>query len=82
MPLVFEIKFALQNFRKENWAEQIESSLLKWKTVAAANNLTLVVDGIEDAKDDHFLDDLEIRHPARLLLRQTSLIWKIIALQT
>lgn len=62
MPLVFEIKFALQNFRKENWAEQIESSLLKWKTVAAANNLTLVVEGIEDAKDDHFLDDLEIRH--------------------
>ncbi len=55
-----EIKFALQNFRREGRQRLIPVKLKEWKTIAEFYNLRLVVEGIETPHDEQILDDIEI----------------------
>lgn len=61
-PFIFEIKFALQNFRTEKRFDQIAPALNHWIDVSNANNLTLIVEGIETPDDDQLLNDLKVTY--------------------
>lgn len=62
LPYIFGLKFPLQNFRAEGRQEQIITELATWKKVADTNNISLVVEGVENEADDQFLDNLEISY--------------------
>src|SRR5699024_8671543 len=51
LPFVDEIKFAMQNLRMANRAEEIPASLAFWSNIANQYRLQLVLEGVEDAKD-------------------------------
>lgn len=60
LPLVHEIKFAMQNFRREGRAAEIPEQLVHWQKIADQYKLRFVVEGIETIEDDQLLDQLEI----------------------
>lgn len=62
LPYIFGLKFPLQNFRAEGRQEQIITELATWKKIADTNNISLVVEGVENEADDQFLDNLEISY--------------------
>ncbi|NLR31418.1 EAL domain-containing protein [Levilactobacillus tujiorum] len=51
LPFVDEIKFAMQNLRMENRAEEIPTSLAFWAKIAKHYRLQMVLEGVEDAND-------------------------------
>ncbi|KRL95309.1 EAL domain-containing protein [Levilactobacillus hammesii] len=51
LPYVDEIKFAMQNLRMENRAADIPESLAFWSKIAKHYRLQMVLEGVEDAKD-------------------------------
>ncbi|WP_461243577.1 EAL domain-containing protein [Secundilactobacillus muriivasis] len=60
LPLASELKFAMQNFRTEQRAKEIQPALQFWRQVAEQYNLRLIVEGIENADDEQLLDQLEL----------------------
>lgn len=55
-----EVKFAMQNFRKEGREDEIPDQLAFWKKVAETYNLRMIIEGIENDQEDALLDKLEL----------------------
>jgi len=51
LPYVDKIKFAMQNLRMEGRAEKIPEYLAFWVQQAKKNSLDMILEGVEDAKD-------------------------------
>jgi len=51
LPYVDKIKFAMQNLRMEGRAEKIPEYLAFWVQQAKRNSLDMILEGVEDAKD-------------------------------
>lgn len=60
LPFAHELKFAMQNFRREGRADEIPDQLVRWRKIADQYHLRFVVEGIENDEDDQLLDQLEI----------------------
>ncbi|MCP9313139.1 EAL domain-containing protein [Liquorilactobacillus satsumensis] len=60
LPCAAEIKFPLQNLRKENRLAEIPGQLLFWRKVARTYHLRLIVEGIESTADDELLNELSL----------------------
>ncbi|BDZ30104.1 EAL domain-containing protein [Lactiplantibacillus sp. WILCCON 0030] len=55
-----EIKFAMQNFRNEERADEIPTQLKFWRQVAREHDMRLILEGVENDAEDQLADDLEI----------------------
>ncbi|MFB9768356.1 EAL domain-containing protein [Lactiplantibacillus modestisalitolerans] len=55
-----EIKFAMQNFRKEGREAEIPKELTFWRDVAHKHDLRLILEGVENDAEDQLADQLEI----------------------
>ncbi|MFD1550213.1 EAL domain-containing protein [Levilactobacillus fuyuanensis] len=51
LPFVDQIKFAMQNLRMDGRAKEIPDALAFWSKVAKYYRLQLILEGVEDAKD-------------------------------
>lgn len=60
LPYANEIKFAMQNFRRETRAGEIVDQLQFWKEVAKKYHVRMVVEGTENAEEDELLDRLDL----------------------
>ncbi|AVK64525.1 diguanylate cyclase [Lactobacillus sp. CBA3606] len=55
-----EIKFAMQNFRKEERTDEIPAQLKFWNNVALEHDARLILEGVEDDAEDQLADNLNI----------------------
>ncbi|MTV81799.1 EAL domain-containing protein [Secundilactobacillus folii] len=60
LPYANEIKFAMQNFRRETREGEIVDQLQFWKEVASKYHIRLVVEGTENAEEDELLNQLDL----------------------
>lgn len=60
LPMVSELKFPMQNFRREGRSSEIKIQLMFWKEIAQTYNIRMVVEGIENTTDDALLDTMKI----------------------
>lgn len=51
LPFVDELKFAMQNFRADDTATEIDECLSFWKRMADENQVYFVLEGVEDQHD-------------------------------
>ncbi|KRK97411.1 C-di-GMP-specific phosphodiesterase [Secundilactobacillus odoratitofui DSM 19909 = JCM 15043] len=62
LPYADEIKFAMQNFRRETREGEIVDQLQFWKEVASRYRIRMVVEGTETAEEDELLNKLDISY--------------------
>ncbi|CAJ1227378.1 EAL domain-containing protein [Lactiplantibacillus xiangfangensis] len=55
-----EIKFAMQNFRKEGREDEIPKQLKFWRDIARQYDARLILEGVENDPEDALANDLEI----------------------
>ncbi|WP_125581384.1 EAL domain-containing protein [Levilactobacillus cerevisiae] len=60
LPYASEIKFAMQNFRAENRADEIPEHLIFWKKIAKEYKLRMILEGVENQEEADMADDLEL----------------------
>ncbi|KRM95381.1 diguanylate cyclase phosphodiesterase domain-containing protein [Liquorilactobacillus aquaticus DSM 21051] len=60
LPFAAEVKFPMQNLRSEKRALEIPEKLIFWRRIAQKFGLRLIVEGVETAADDEFLNALDI----------------------
>ncbi|WP_407888229.1 EAL domain-containing protein [Levilactobacillus sp. N40-8-2] len=61
LPLVSEIKFALQNFNREFKDPHIQQKIRFWRAISAEYGLRMVLEGIEDHADNRLSKQLGIK---------------------
>jgi len=60
LPLASEIKFAMQNFRKEGRSEQTPEQLAFWQTIAEKHHLRLILEGVENQAEHDLANDIGV----------------------
>ncbi|WP_395322186.1 EAL domain-containing protein [Levilactobacillus parabrevis] len=61
LPLVSEVKFALQNFNREFKDPHIQQKIRFWRAISAEYGLRMVLEGIEDHADNRLSKQLGIK---------------------
>lgn len=62
LSLASEVKFAMQNYRRDHMDAKIHKDLTFWQDIAKKEQLRLIVEGIEDDDDDSMLDQMDVAY--------------------
>ncbi|WP_407886951.1 EAL domain-containing protein [Levilactobacillus sp. N40-8-2] len=74
LPFVDQIKFAMQNLRMDGRAPEIPDALAFWSKIAKHYRLQLILEGVEDAKDQALAKKFDISLHQGYLYGKPSLV--------